>query len=161
MELSQAGAAERLSQRVVSAGLAGAIIPFLHFGWMLLVLALTGTGTSRCGLLGCLGQIADAWESGRWASLVLAWPLLYLLRVRSAWPVALAAPFFLVPLWELADGLVGPAVVMTGVFAYPFAALVTAPRISWRWRGLILGLFLVLCAVLAFVPGWALNSGYS
>ncbi|MGI5289748.1 hypothetical protein ACQEVF_41305 [Nonomuraea polychroma] len=49
------------------------------------------------------------------------------------------------------------AAVLSGALAYPFALLVTAPRVSWRRRGLTLALFLVLCVCLAFVPGSALN----
>ncbi|MGP3964078.1 hypothetical protein ACTWPT_49750 [Nonomuraea sp. 3N208] len=122
---------------------------------MLLVLALADD--TQCGHFGCVGLAVEAWESGRWVAFVLAWPLLRLLCVRPAWLVALAAPFFLLPVWELAEGSVGTVVVLIGVLAYPFAALVTAPRISWRRRALTLGLFLVFCVFLALVPGSALH----
>ncbi|MET7464142.1 hypothetical protein [Nonomuraea sp. NPDC005501] len=148
-DASASPAAERrLAERVVAAGLAGIILPFIQFGWLLLVAALSDD--SRCGHFGCIGQLAEAWTVGNWAAVVLAWPLLHLLRVRPAWIVAVLAPFFLVPIWELADV---PVSVVAGVFAYPLAALVSAPHLSWRGRGLVLALFLLLCAVLATSSG--------
>jgi hypothetical protein len=138
----------RLAERLVAAGLAGIILPFVQFGWLLLVAALSDD--SRCGHFGCVRRLVDAWTMGNWAAVVLAWPLLHLLRVRPAWTVAALAPFFLVPIWELADV---PVSVVAGVFAYPLAALVSAPRLSWRWRGLVLALFLPLCAFLTLSPG--------
>lgn len=141
-------AEERLAERVVAAGLAGIILPFVQFGWLLLVAALSDD--SRCGHFGCVGQLAGAWTVGNWAAVVLAWPLLHLLRVRPAWSVAVLAPFFLVPIWELADF---PVSVVAGLFAYPLAALVSAPRLSWRRRSLVLTLFLLLCTFLALSSG--------
>jgi len=146
-----------LSRRVALAGLAGGMLPFVHFGWMFLTLTLADL--SPCGQLGCAGEITTAWEAGRWVALVLAWPLLHLLGVRPAWPVALSAPVFLLPIWVLVGDLVDTAIVMSGVFAYPFAVLMTAPRLSSWWRVVVLVLFLVLCVFLAFVPGSALNPG--
>ncbi|MFB4266369.1 hypothetical protein [Nonomuraea sp. GTA35] len=86
----------RLAERLVAAGLAGIILPFVQFGWLLLVAALSDD--SRCGHFGCVGWLVDAWTMGNWAAVVLAWPLLHLLRVRPAWAVAALAPFFLVPI---------------------------------------------------------------
>ncbi|MFI7130616.1 hypothetical protein ACIBQ1_33350 [Nonomuraea sp. NPDC050153] len=150
MDLANAGppnAAQRLPERVVVAGVAGAILPFLHLGWALLASALADE--SQCGhYFGCVGQFVAAWEMGRWLVPVLAWPLLHLLRVRPAWHVALAAPLFLVPFWELTAGSVGLLVVLSSVLAYPFAALVTAPGSSWRQRGLGVALFLLVCGAL-------------
>ncbi|MBB5783634.1 hypothetical protein [Nonomuraea jabiensis] len=150
MDLSKPGTpsvAQRLPERVVVAGVVGAFLPFLHFGWALLGSALADP--SRCGHFGCLGPFAEAWEMGRWLVPVLAWPLLGLLRVRPAWHVALVAPLFLVPLWELSAGPVGLFGVLSTVLAYPFAALVTAPGASRRQRGLSVALFLLLCGALA------------
>ncbi|WP_431918638.1 hypothetical protein [Nonomuraea jabiensis] len=150
MDLSKPGTpsvAQRLPERVVVAGVVGAFLPFLHLGWALLGAALADP--AQCGHFGCLGPFAEAWEMGRWLVPVLAWPLLGLLRVRPAWPVALVAPLFLVPLWELTAGPVGLFGVLSTVLAYPFAALVTAPGASWRQRGLSVALFLVFCGALA------------
>jgi hypothetical protein len=138
----------RLAERVVSAGLAGITLPFVQYGWLLLVATLPDD--SRCGHFGCVGQLADAWTVGNWAAVVLAWPLLHLLRVRPAWLVAVPAPFFLVPIRELTDV---PVSVVAGLFAYPLAALVSAPRLSWRLRSLVLTLFLLLCTFLALSSG--------
>ncbi|MFB9624203.1 hypothetical protein [Nonomuraea helvata] len=151
MDSSKAGASsvpQRLPERAVLAGVAGAILVLLHIGWMLLVAAVLDDD-SRCGLFGCLGEIVTGWESGRWVVPVLAWPLLHVLRVRPAWPVALVAPLFLVSLWELTDDALGVFFVLGSVLAYPFAALVTAPHASWRQRGLGLALFLTFCVGLA------------
>ncbi|MET9064459.1 hypothetical protein [Streptosporangium sandarakinum] len=41
-------------------------------------------------------------------AIVLAWPLLYVLRVRPAWPVAIAGGLFLVAIWEFALSSVPP-----------------------------------------------------
>ncbi|MDX3102274.1 hypothetical protein ACIBO5_39120 [Nonomuraea angiospora] len=153
MDLSKPGTpsvAQRLPERVVFAGVVGAMLPLLHIGWALLGAALADE--SRCGHFGCIEPLVEAWEIGRWLVPVLAWPLLGLLRVRPAWHVALVAPLFLVPLWELSarpEMLFG---VLSTVLAYPFAALVTAPGASWRQRGLGVALFLLLCGALA-VPG--------
>lgn len=141
-------AEDRPAERVVAAGLVGIILPFVQFGWLLLVAALSDD--PRCGHFGCVGRPADAWTVGNWAAVALAWPLLYVLRVRPAWPVAVLAPFFLVPIQELADVPVG---VAAGLFAYPLAALVSAPRLSWQRRSLVLALFLLLCAFLAISSG--------
>ncbi|GAA4970130.1 hypothetical protein GCM10023334_094040 [Nonomuraea thailandensis] len=138
----------RLAERLVVAGLAGIILPFVQFGWLVLVAALSDD--SRCGHFGCVGLPADAWTIGNWAAVALAWPLLHLLGVRPAWPVAVLAPFFLVPIWELTDV---PVSVVAGSFAYPLAALVSAPDLSWRGRGLVLALFLLVCAFLALAVG--------
>jgi hypothetical protein len=85
-----------------AAGLVGILLPFVQFGWLLLVTALSHD--SRCGHFGCISSLADEWTVGNWAAVVLAWPLLHLLRVRPAWIVAVLAPFFLVPIQELAAG---------------------------------------------------------
>ncbi|GGS96032.1 hypothetical protein GCM10010156_62810 [Planobispora rosea] len=74
---------------------------------------------------------------GPLAAIILAWPLLYLLRVRPAWTVALVAPVFLMPIWRLAETGAGDLVtliVLSGAIAYPFAALVTMPRLALPWR---------------------------
>ena len=139
-KVSPAGAGQ-LVERAVAAALAGIILPFVQFGWLLLVAALSHE--TRCGHFGCIGLLIDAWTVSTWAMLVLAWPLLHLLRVRPAWPVAVLAPFFLVPLWELVDM---PISVISGLFAYPLAAVACAARMSWRRRALILALFLIVCA---------------
>ncbi|MEW9555615.1 hypothetical protein [Nonomuraea sp. NPDC050783] len=146
----QESARERLTQQVACAGLAGALLPFVQAGWTLLVLALTAE--SRWPV-----PPQQAWESGRWAVLVLVWPLLCLLKVRPAWPVALAGPAFLLPVQLLAADLAGMAIVLAGVFAYPFAVLATAREAGWWRRALALGLYAALCGFLAVVPGSAVS----
>ncbi|MDA0634993.1 hypothetical protein OUY22_16350 [Nonomuraea sp. MCN248] len=138
----------RLAERVVAAALAGVILPFVQFGWLLLAAALSDD--SHCGHFGCIGLLADAWAVSNWVAALVAWPLLHLLRVRPAWFPAMLAPFFLVPIWELAGF---PVNVVAGLFAYPLAVLVSAPHLSWRQRGLVLALFLLACAFLALSSG--------
>jgi hypothetical protein len=60
------------------------------------------------------------------------------------------APFFLVPIQELTDG---PVSVVAALFAYPLAALVSAPHLSWRLRSRVLALFLLLCTFLTLSSG--------
>jgi hypothetical protein len=60
----------RLAERLVAAGLAGIILPFVQFGWLLLVAALSDD--SRCDHFGCVGRLVDAWTMGNWAAVVLA-----------------------------------------------------------------------------------------
>ena len=64
---------------------------------------------------------------------MLAWPLLYLLRVRPAWPVAVLAAALLVAIWLLAEAvaLVSPQmfftlILLSSVIAYPAAARLAA-----------------------------------
>ncbi|WP_346102237.1 hypothetical protein [Nonomuraea maheshkhaliensis] len=134
----------RPAERVVAAAFAGTLLTLVPLGWLLVLTALTDD--SRCGHYGCVGLLADAWTAGRWAAVVLAWPLLHLFRVRPAWPVAVLAPFFLVPIWELAEV---PLILIAGLFAYPVATLVSSPRLSWRGRSLVLALFALFCALQA------------
>lgn len=75
-------------RRAVLAGLAGLILPVSLLAWSI-GLALFVQSDNMCGLLGCLGYLSLAWRIGRWVALVLAWPLLHLLGVRPAAPVAL------------------------------------------------------------------------
>ncbi|MEV5888279.1 hypothetical protein [Nonomuraea fuscirosea] len=134
----------RLAERVVAAAFAGTILILVPIGALLLVAALSDD--SRCGHFGCVDLLADAWKVGSGAAVVLAWPLLHLFRVRPAWPVAVLALFFLVPFWEFAEV---PLSVMAGTFAYPLAALVSSPRLSWWGRSLVLTLFLLFCVFLS------------
>ncbi|MCK2216306.1 hypothetical protein MF672_021235 [Actinomadura sp. ATCC 31491] len=142
-------ARERLAQQVALAGLAGAVLPLAYAGWTLLLFALGGDAAPPAS--------PGVAEPGWWATLVLAWPLLHLLRVRPAWPVALAAPVFLLPVRVLVGDLVGVAILLAGVFAYPFAVLATARGVEWWRRGLVLGLYVALCAFLALMPGSAVS----
>ncbi|GIH78902.1 hypothetical protein Plo01_53310 [Planobispora longispora] len=120
---------------MVFAGLAGIILPFIVLAGVFAAVALLPE-PEQCGHFGCLQVIGHAWVGGL-AAIVLAWPLLHLLRVRPAWTVALAAPVFLMPVWRLAETGVGDPItliVLSGAIAYPFAALVTTPRLPLPWR---------------------------
>ncbi|MFJ2028008.1 hypothetical protein [Streptosporangium sp. NPDC087985] len=140
---------ERIPERMVFAGLVGIILTFGLLVGALLATALFAN-SAQCGHWGCFGFIGYVWEIGRWVAIVLAWPLLYLLRVRPAWPVAILAAFFLVAIWQFADG---SFIVLSGVIAYPLAALVTAPRLSWPWRVIPVALFLALYLFASLFPG--------
>ncbi|MFI6741073.1 hypothetical protein ACIBI9_49830 [Nonomuraea sp. NPDC050451] len=62
--------------------MAGAILPFLHFGWALLATALADP--SQCGHFGCIGPFVEAWEVGRWLVPVLAYPFAALVTAPGA-----------------------------------------------------------------------------
>ncbi|GLX94418.1 hypothetical protein [Herbidospora sp. NBRC 101105] len=103
-----------------------------------------------CGeYTGCFGYLVLAWEVGRWAAIVLAWPLLHLLRVRPALPVAVLAGLFLTVVWQVAQAMPFSLfleslvlIVASGVIAYPAAAWFTMPHITRRT--------LVIAVVVAF-----------
>ncbi|MET9064472.1 hypothetical protein [Streptosporangium sandarakinum] len=153
---SEPEADRRLPRRLLLAALTGAILTALLVGAAFLMMrALTDSGTCEQSFA-CLGAIGFTWVVGRWVAVILAWPLLYLLRVRPAWPVAVAAVLFLVAIWRFAQsswagnsGFV--LILLSGVLAYPLAALVTAPRLAWPWRAVPTALLLALCA-LTFLP---------
>ncbi|GAT69994.1 hypothetical protein PS9374_05674 [Planomonospora sphaerica] len=126
-------------RRLVLAGVVGILLPVGLFGWAWLMTRLF-PDSPQCGhYTGCLGFLVQAWTVGRWVAIVLAWPLLYLLRVRPAWPVALLAALFLATIWRLAEALPFSLidvsvtlVVFSGVIAYPVAAWLSMPRTP-RW----------------------------
>ncbi|MEZ0077045.1 hypothetical protein [Planotetraspora sp. GP83] len=92
-------------KRLLLAGVVGIVLPVGLVAWAVLMATLF-PDSPRCGhYTGCLVFLADAWLIGRWVAIVLAWPLLYLMRVRPAWPVALVAAPFLVAIWQLADAV--------------------------------------------------------
>ncbi|MEU9831665.1 hypothetical protein AB0D67_08980 [Streptosporangium sp. NPDC048047] len=149
-------AGRRLPRRLLLAALTGVILTALLVGAAFLMMrSLIGSGTCDQSFA-CLGAIGLTWFVGRWVAVVLAWPLLHLLRVRPAWPVAVAALLFLVAIWRFAqsswagDGA-SALILLSGVIAYPLAALITAPRLAWPWRAVPAALFLALC-VLPFLP---------
>jgi hypothetical protein len=70
-------------------------------------------------------------------AVVAAWPTLYLLRVRPAWPVALIGPITLGGLgWLTIDGLGHGWTVLPLVspLSYGVAALATDVEVRWPWR---------------------------
>ncbi|GAA0390841.1 hypothetical protein GCM10009530_47600 [Microbispora corallina] len=134
------------------ASVVGIVLPLGLLAWTVLMRALF-SDSSMCGeYTGCLGYLVVAWQIGRWIAVVLAWPLLYLLRVRPAWPVAVLAAFLLVAIWRLAEALSGFGdlftsilisgilILSSGVIAYPLTALVTSPILRWPWRALHIAL---------------------
>ncbi|WP_153054425.1 hypothetical protein [Planomonospora sphaerica] len=129
----------KLGRRLVLAGVVGILLPLGLFGWAWLMATLF-PDSPLCGhYTGCLGFLVQAWAVGRWVAIVLAWPLLYLLRIRPAWPVALLAALFLATIWRLAEALPFSLadvsltlIVFSGVIAYPAAAWLAIPRTP-RW----------------------------
>ncbi|MEU7858782.1 hypothetical protein [Nonomuraea sp. NPDC049141] len=91
-----------------------------------------------CGeYTGCLGLLVHAWEVGRWVVIVLAWPLLYLLRVRPSLPAAALAALLLMAIWQFAEARLrtsfGDSVLLiffSGVISYPAAAWLARTRIA-------------------------------
>ncbi|MCF6471470.1 hypothetical protein FAF44_24200 [Nonomuraea sp. MG754425] len=127
---------EKPGRRIAFAGVIGIILPIALLAWVALMARLF-PDSPQCGeYIGCFGYLAQAWEVGRWVAVVLAWPLLHLLRVRPSWPVAILAALFLTAIWQVAEALllVSPAeafalIIFGGVIAYPAAAWLVMPRI--------------------------------
>ncbi|GAB2470902.1 hypothetical protein GCM10027187_43720 [Streptosporangium sandarakinum] len=148
---------EKVADRMIRAGVVGMILPVLLLAVGLLSMDVFA-GSRLCEKSsGCLALLFYVLAVGRWVAIVLAWPLLYFLRVRSAWPVAAVAAPFLVAIWEIAlapwmSGRSGFGLILiSGILAYPLAALVTAPRVSWPWRAVPTALLLALY-LLTFLP---------
>jgi hypothetical protein len=85
-----------VARRTALSGLAGALIAGL---WLLLMLGVVGAVTrGPCRVEGfeCLGQALVGAAIAVPVALAAGWPLLWLLRVRPAWPVALLGPLILI-----------------------------------------------------------------
>jgi hypothetical protein len=97
-------------------------------------LAVTNTASLDAALSGAeLGGLAAF--VGLPVAALLAWPLLWVMMVRSAWRVALLAPVPVVAMWHLLDVFWINALLLLTLTAggYAAAALVTAPGIRLRW----------------------------
>ncbi|MCT9931018.1 hypothetical protein N5079_12395 [Planotetraspora sp. A-T 1434] len=149
------------AKRMLLAGVVGIILPVSLLAWALLMVTLFPE-SAQCGeYTGCLGYLVAAWVAGRWVAIAVAWPLLFLLRVRPAWPVAILAALFLMAIWRLADALWAvdidatlTLILLSGVIAYPFAALVATPRLPRPWRALPVVLFGALYLLATLLPGF-------
>ncbi|MEV4111641.1 hypothetical protein [Nonomuraea sp. NPDC049695] len=117
----------------------GIILPVGLLAWAA-SMAILFPDSPQCGeYTGCFGYVVQAWEIGRWVAIVLAWPILYLLRVRPSWPVAVLAALFLVVIWQFAEALLPVSlsgafilIVFSGMIAYPAAAWLARPRVPSR-----------------------------
>jgi hypothetical protein len=126
----------RPGRQIVAAGAVGIILPVGLVAWAQVMAELF---PDSCGhYTGCLYLFVQAWQVGRWIAIVLAWPLLYLLRVRPAWPVAVLAAALLVAIWLLAEAvaLVSPQmfftlILLSSVIAYPVAARLVGSGRAW------------------------------
>ncbi|WP_062429517.1 hypothetical protein [Herbidospora daliensis] len=107
-----------------------------------------------CGhYTGCFGYLVLAFDVGRWIAVVLAWPLLHLLRVRPALPVAALATLFLIAIWQVALAMplhlffesIG-LIIVSGVIAYPVAAWLAMPHISRKVLIVAVAFFFALYA---------------
>ncbi|MFI6599094.1 hypothetical protein ACIBHX_22780 [Nonomuraea sp. NPDC050536] len=143
------------SEEITKALVVGVALPVVLFAWAWLVVALFPDSSSCGEYTGCLGLFLWGWNVGRWGAIVLAWPLLYLLRVRPAWPVAILGGAFLVAIWRVAEALDGSLILIVcgGLIAYPVAAWVATPGVP-RWvRVLVVGLFAGLFVVGSLAGG--------
>jgi len=130
-----------LVSRALAAALVGLALPLLTWAITQAGLAFVpydgsgyGSGWGRVGegLLIVAGAVPFL--------VVAAWPVLWLLRVRPAWHVALLAPVAAVMLWLLLDAVISQLVanrlasfcVITAL-AYGLTALLTSPGHSWWW----------------------------
>ncbi|MGW0804089.1 hypothetical protein [Nonomuraea sp. NPDC002799] len=122
-------------RRIATAGVVGIILPVALLAWAALMARLFPQ-SPQCGeYTECLGHLVQTWESGRWVAIVIAWPLLHLLRVRPSWPVAILAALFLTAIWQVAEALLPVSlagafalIIFSGVIAYPAAAWLAMRR---------------------------------
>ncbi|WP_162641828.1 hypothetical protein [Streptosporangium sp. 'caverna'] len=152
--MSASSTSDRLPERLVAAGLVGVIMPFIVLAWVVLMVVLFNDTDEYNRHFELSGLFTNVFVGGCIA-IVLAWPLLYLLRVRPAWPVAILAVFFLAVIWQLskAGWSNSSFLIVLGCFTYPLAAVVTAPRLRWLWRVLPVTLFLGLYLFAVLFPG--------
>jgi hypothetical protein len=154
LKVSTPSTGDRLPERVVSAGLVGVIAPFILMAWVVLMTVLFNDVDEYNRHFEFSALVVNVLTGGC-VAVVLAWPLLHLLRVRPAWPVAILAVFFLAVIWQLSKARWSDSFVLIvlGCVTYPFAALVTAPRLHWLWRALPVVLFLGLYLFAVLLPG--------
>ncbi|MEV5556262.1 hypothetical protein AB0L44_21630 [Nonomuraea wenchangensis] len=120
-----------IAKRVVLACGVGIILPLALVAWAVAMTALF-PDSDLCGeYTGCLGYLQQAWEVGRWVAAVAAWPLLRLVGVRPAWPVAIVAVPLLVVIWQVVEALWLESLwdafllaLASGLIAYPVAVLI-------------------------------------
>jgi hypothetical protein len=148
-------------RRVALAGMVGIILPVALLGWVFLMVQLFPNSSQCSEYFGCLGYLFLAWEYGRWIAVALAWPLLHLMRVRPAWPVAVLAALFLTAVWKLAEALLFVAfsgslllMVFGGVVAYPVAAQLARARTTRRALITSVAAALALYAFALLLPAW-------
>ncbi len=120
-----------IAKRVVLACGVGIILPLALVAWAVAMTALFPDSDSCGEYTGCLGYLQQAWEVGRWVAAVVAWPLLWLVGVRPAWPVAAVAVPLLVVIWLVVGALPPWALwdafllaLASGLIAYPVAVLI-------------------------------------
>lgn len=137
---------------MILAGVVGIVLTAGFFAWTALMTALF-PDSPLCGeYTGCLGFLAQAWEIGRWIAIGLAWPLLYILRVRPSLPVAILAALLLMAIWRFAEAGSVALILFSGVIAYPVAAWLAGIRSSRPTLVLSVALFLALYVLAALLP---------
>ncbi|MEV0820840.1 hypothetical protein [Nonomuraea rubra] len=148
-------------QRIAVATVVGGItLPAVLLAWVV-VMSMISPDSPQCSeYLGCLVYLEQAWKIGRWVSLVVAWPLLHLLRVRPSWPVAIVAGVFVAAIWQVADALLLVSmlgaltlILFSGAIAYPAAAWLTMPRVPRKLLGFFVGSSLALYACAFLLAG--------
>ena len=144
--------------RMVLAGGVGILLTVGLFAWTVLMTELF-PDSPHCGeYTGCLGVLVQTWEVGRWVAIGLAWPLLYVLRVRPSLPVAILAALILMAIWRFAEaGSVLPfgsftLILFSGVIAYPAAAWLAGSRSSRPTLVLSVVLLLALYVLAVLLP---------
>ncbi len=140
----------RLVRRLVGALAAGLLIVF----WGLLALIAIPIALTPCRAegSGCLGQAFLLGAVAGVVAVVAAWPVLYLLRVRPAWPVALIGPITLGGLgWLAIDGLGrGWALLpLLPSLSYGVGALAADAKVRWPWR---VGIAVLVVAAYPLAP---------
>lgn len=120
-----------LARALIAGGLAGGLSVLM---WLIVsVFILERSASCQSQGLDCLGELLVGFVAAAVMLVVLAWPLLWLARVRPAWPVALAAlpvGFILAHVYAAFIGApywLAPGIIVIPACSYAVAALLTTP----------------------------------
>ncbi|MFI6323187.1 hypothetical protein ACIBG8_37055 [Nonomuraea sp. NPDC050556] len=106
--------------QLLKATAAGVLLPLVIAAATIVLFAVT-----PCAEQGCFSVLDGAGERALWIAAFLGWPLLYLVRVRPAWPVAVMGALFMMVAWPF---VAFPFDAVAGVVAYPAAVLISVRR---------------------------------
>jgi hypothetical protein len=139
---STRSAAQSVARRTLAAAFVGLVLPLLAWAITMAGLAALPYETSGgAGGWGRVGQGIVILAAAVLFLLVAAWPLLWALRVRPAWHVALLAPItaiiLAIALSTVAGQIIGTSIATGCValaLAYGLTALLTTPGRPWWWQ---------------------------
>lgn len=139
---SKRSAAQSVARRTLAAAFVGLVLPLLAWAITMARLAvLPYEASGGAGGWGRVGQGVVILAAAVLFLLVAAWPLLWALRVRPAWHVALLAPItamiLAIALGTVAGQIIGTSIATGCValaLAYGLTALLTTPGRPWWWQ---------------------------